>query len=69
MEFVGARLKEESLHPKSRNLEVLVLARVPSAEPAAELAEVSVPSAPFLGVSQFSHDAGEPVSACSGTHQ
>lgn len=67
--FVGAQLKEECLHPKCRNLEVLVLSQVLWAELVAEPAEVSVPSAPFLGASQFSHVAGEPVYACSGTHQ
>ena len=69
MVFVGAQPKEECLHPKCRNLEVLALSRALSAEPAAEPAEVSVPSAPFLAASQFSHVAGEPVYACSGTHQ
>lgn len=39
--FVGVRLKE-CLHPKCRNLEVLVLSRVLWAEPVAEPAEVSV---------------------------
>lgn len=68
MVFVGAPLKE-CLHPKSRNLEVLVLSQALSAEPAAEPVEVSVPSAPFLAASRFSHGAGEPVCACSGTHR
>lgn len=69
MVFVGAQLKEEGLHPKCRNLEVLVLCQVLSAEPAAEPVEVSVPSAPSLGASRFLHVADEPVCACSGTRQ
>lgn len=39
------------------------------AEAAAAPAEVSVPSAPFPGVSQFLRGAGEPVYACSGTRR
>lgn len=69
MVFVGAQLKEEGLHPKCRNLEVLVLCQVLLAEPVAEPVEVSVPSAPSLGASRFLHVAGEPVYACSGTRQ
>lgn len=69
MVSVGARLKEGCLHPKCRNLEVLVVSRGLWAEAAAAPAEVSVPSAPFPGVSRFLRGAGELVYACSGTHR
>lgn len=69
MGFSGARPREERLHPPCRDLQVLLRARVPSAAPAPEPEEVSVPSAPFPGASQSSPGAGEPVSACSGTRR